>query len=142
MRQACVVELHTHGKYNLARLKRPRWVLVGAFSTVALLVVFFIVGVGAPPGPSFSFVTVDHPVDMWQDGTDRWAYFSWGQGNVGEVANRARKELLPQGFKEDFSEKPWFRFIKDRVEVVICSHYQFGSLPNPRFVGSGNRGSN
>ena len=97
-----------------------------AILTIAVVAVCLIVGALARPHErSFSFITVDHPVDIWHDGTERWAYFSLGSSTTAKVAERARSELLAQGYREDHSKKPWIRFIKEDREVVICNHNEF-----------------
>src|SRR5438045_1386494 len=52
-----------------------------------------------------------------------------GHGTVTQVANRAREELLPLGFREDLSSKPWFRFVKGAREVIVCKHDEIATYP-------------
>lgn len=97
------------------------WIIV-----VVVVVLGSLASVSIVPTPrSYRFVTVDHPVDMWQDGSDKWAYFSLGMGKTTDVASEARKELTALGFAEDVTSRPWFRFVKGNVEVVVCNHYEF-----------------
>ena len=79
------------------------------------------------PAPrSYAFIPVDHPVDMVQDDTSKWSYYSIGEeGATEKFAAKARAELIPQGFSEDTTQRPWFRFVKGNQEVVVCNHHEF-----------------
>lgn len=95
---------------------------------LAAIIVVAVVGaikLGAPQPKSYSFVTVDHPVDMWQDGKDKWAYYFIGTGTTKVLASTVRTDLKTQGFAEDDTQKPWYRFVKNDREVVVCNHNEF-----------------
>lgn len=95
---------------------------------LAAIIVVAVIGaikLGAPQPKSYSFVTVDHPVDMWQDGKDKWAYYSIGNGTTKDLAGTVRADLKAQGFTEDSTQKPWYRFVKNDREVVVCNHNEF-----------------
>lgn len=62
---------------------------------------------------------------MWRDGDDRWAYDGADSGPASAMADKARAALLPLGFIEDASQRPWYRFTKGREEVVVCDHGEF-----------------
>ncbi|MBS1700649.1 MAG: hypothetical protein JST12_03240 [Armatimonadetes bacterium] len=101
----------------------PMQVLVG----IVILTLVLAGWKSLTPAPkSYSFVTVDHPVDMWQDGKDKWAYYSMGPGETKDLAAKVRAELGPEGFVEDPSAKPWYEFDKGNVSVVVCNHHEFG----------------
>ena len=106
-----------------ARKKPIGWIVLGGilFVVAATATVLLL----EPTDGSYRFVTVDHPVDMWSDGGDRWAYFFVGVGKPADLAVKARAELLPLGFTEDKSMTPWFRFVKDKQEVIVCRHGEF-----------------
>jgi hypothetical protein len=106
-------------------MKRKQWIVWSIASLVALLVAVVIALSTQPAPTSYKFVTVDHPVDMWQDGGDTWAYFSLGEGSTFDVSEKARQELLPQGFVEDTTRAPWYRFTNGREEVIVCNHHEF-----------------
>ena len=91
----------------------------------ALMVVVAAAALASPTPRSYRFVTVDHPVDMWKDGQDTWAYYAAGHGTLGQFAEEVRSFLTAQGFTEDATHKPWFRFVKGNVEVVLCDHSEF-----------------
>lgn len=103
--------------------KRTLLIVIASFLLLCLISGLVLAGPG--PGRSYKFVIEDHPVEMWEDGKDRWGYFSLGNGTVKTQAANARKELLPLGFVEDASFKPRFRFVKGAEEVVICNHPDF-----------------
>jgi len=91
---------------------------------VCMFTVFMVLRPGTYSG-AYRFIRVDHPVEMWQTGPDRWAYFSPGQPGIKMLAQEARAELVPLGFKEDNSKAPWVRFLRGSEEVVICNHDEF-----------------
>ena len=99
------------------------WIVLGAalFIVAAALTVLLL----EPTERSYRFVTVDHPVNMWSDGSDRWAYFFVGFGKPADLAAKARAELIPLGFLEDKSQAPWFRFENGSQEVIVCRHGEF-----------------
>ena len=107
---------------------------------IVLSAVLFILAAAAtvlllePTDRSYRFVTVDHPVEMWSDGGDRWAYFFVDMGKPADLASKARTELLPLGFTEDKSQSPWFRFVNGNQEVIVCRHGEFSVNRSP---GSG-----
>src|SRR3954464_5251703 len=95
--------------------RSPTAILVG----VLLLATFACVAlISSAEQRSFSFVSDDHPIDRWNQGEDRWAYFFNGRGTTATLAAQARAELGPRGFTEDASMRPWYRFVKGKEEVV------------------------
>lgn len=62
---------------------------------------------------------------MWGKGGDKWAYFGVENGDIAPFVKDARAELLAQGYAEDTKSKPWFRFVKGGIQVVVCYHDQF-----------------
>jgi hypothetical protein len=115
--------------------KKALWIILGA---VAFVLAIAAIKFSKPVPPSYSFITVDHPIDMWQDGNDQWAYYmNESQSTVAEQASLARKTLSDQGFTEDKSRMPWICFVKGANEVVICNHNEFavnGSLKGSKLV--------
>jgi len=101
---------------------------------VVVLGVFIIaagVTLAKPVERSYSFISVDHPVDMWKDGKDKWSYYSIGEGTKKDLAARVRKDLGSQGFVEDKSQKVWARFVRGNKEVVVCNHDEFAVNGGP-----------
>jgi len=101
---------------------RVRWVMFAAILLVAGTTAVLVLR----PAPStYSFIRQDHPIDMWGKGADKWAYYSIGEGTTEELASTVRSSLTQEGFSEDKSQKPWYRFVKGKVEVVVCNHNEF-----------------
>ncbi len=102
---------------------KPGFVILGG-----VLLVLIIAGFKAaePAPPSYPFITQDHPIDMWKDGNDKWAYYSMNDGTPADLAKKVRGVLTAQGFTEDTSQTPWFVFTKGNNEVVVCNHNEFG----------------
>src|SRR5258708_7230795 len=98
--------------------KRNRWLAAFWVLLVAFLsVVIGMIAVPFRPPTAYSFITVDHPIDVMNDASGRWFYYSIftpdpTKGTVTELAATVRNELLPLGFTEDLANKPWFRFVK------------------------------
>jgi hypothetical protein len=122
------IELMIHFRMvNRKSIARFTVLVTGVFliSSIAIL--------SQPAEATFRFAAVDHPVDIWAEGSNRWAYFSvGGTRSLGQVASEARGELVAQGFHEDRSRAPWVRYLKGDQEVVICTHSEFS-------VGSGGK---
>lgn len=101
-----------------------RWV-VGTTVFIGVLVMCFVAVAARPVEQSYKFIQSDHPVDMWRDGADKWSYYSIGKGTTAELATTVRTELGKEGFTEDKTHKPWYRFVKGDREVVVCNHDEF-----------------
>src|SRR5438045_2248796 len=103
-------------------LKRRRsgfWFLIAAAACAGIVALL----IPQPPPTAYRFITADHPISVELDRNGRWFYYmADGRGTVTQVANGVREELLPLGFREDFSSKPWFRFVKGSREVIVCNH--------------------
>lgn len=97
-------------------------ILITAIIATLAILAISMMGTQGAVRKSYGFIKVDHPVDMWNDGRDRWAYYSIGSEDVAKLAQDARTELLPLGFKEETSMKPWFRFLNGTQEVIVCAH--------------------
>ncbi len=95
-------------------------------SAIILVAGIGAIKLGSPEPKSYSFVSVDHPVDMWEDGKDKWAYYFIGTGTTKDLATKAGIDLKAQGFVEDNTKKPWYRFVKGDREVIVCNHSEFG----------------
>jgi hypothetical protein len=105
---------------------------IGLLAFIGLVIAgALFLGLATPQGSSFAFVKADHPIDMWQDGKDRWAYYSVGDGSSKELAALARKELVGKGFTEVKTGKPWFRFTNGDQEVLVCNHSEFAVNGGP-----------
>ena len=102
--------------------------LVLSFVGFAALAGFLVM---SPAPKSYSFVSVNHPVDMWGSGHDKWAYYAIGKGSTASLAALVRKSLEPQGYVEDNSVRPWYRFVKGDIEVVVCNHDEFAVNRSP-----------
>ena len=110
-----------------------------------LLFALLAVGVAAffaPPKNNaqfyqYGFLPADHPIDVVSDQSGRWFYYFMDRlpGGVPRLAAQVRQELLPQGFTEDTSSRPWFRFVKGNREVIVCNHDEIG-WNAPRLVHS------
>lgn len=122
----------------MAKSKSKGGFVFAGIAAVALAPFFY--GLVQPHEPSYRFVTVDHPIDMWRYKCDTWAYYGVRNGKIEDLLKEARAELLPRGYTEDASKKPWRRFIKGKSEVVICYHDQFAVEDN-RLVQSTLRGA-
>jgi hypothetical protein len=123
--------ISSHPRHN-SEMKAKQWTILILLGALLIGFAFFIPAISQPPGRSYSFIPMDHAVSMLQDGKDRWSYYNWGIVAVSTVAEQARKELVPLGFREDSSQRPWFRFIKSNQEVIVCDHSEFyfnGSKP-------------
>jgi hypothetical protein len=97
-------------------------VVVGVIAITVLLVAILI----AKPMPkAYGFIHEDHPVDMWGAGHDKWAYYSIGQGTTESLAAEVRSDLQKEGYTEDKTHRPWFRFVKGDKEVLVCNHDEF-----------------
>ncbi|HEY3780431.1 MAG TPA: hypothetical protein VGL56_05060 [Fimbriimonadaceae bacterium] len=112
-----------------------------AAKIVALLIFIPVLIIAAAllapqPKPVFAFVKVDHPIDMVRDSKGTWTYYFVG-GKPSQLADNARPELVSKGFKEDLTNKPWFRFAKGNEEVIICNHNEIG-YNSSRALFSGN----
>ncbi len=108
---------------SVERPRSPfRLILISVLLALVVLAGISMIGTQGAVRKSYGFIKVDHPVDMWDDGRDRWAYFSIGSEDVAKLAQDARAELLPLGFKEETRMKPWFRFLNGTQEVIVCSH--------------------
>jgi hypothetical protein len=88
---------------------------------VTAALVFFIAEV-ASTGRTipYRFIKTDHPIDMLMDKTGRRVYYGF-QGKPQDTVPAAREELIAQGFKEDFANRPWYRFAKGNDEVILCA---------------------
>ena len=109
------------------RKRRPWMAAFWVLLIVLLAVVTGMVAVPFRPPTAYRFITVDHPIDVMNDASGRWFYYSFfdpdpTKGTVTALAAAVRKELLPQGFAEDTANKPWFRFVKGAREVIVCNH--------------------
>ena len=100
-------------------------------AVLIFLVVIVLSKAGGPSKPQYHFVTADHPVDMWTNKKDRWAYFFIGGNSLKELGDKAREELTPLGFQEDTTESPWIRFVKGSEEIVVCNHQDFATISSP-----------
>jgi hypothetical protein len=82
--------------------------------------------IGNPKLHSYKFVTTNRVVDTWLEGKNKWSYYMLDNGErIGSLAKKARAELLPLGFAEDSSRRPWIRFVKGNEEIVLCYHNEF-----------------
>ena len=83
-----------------------------------------------PAERSYAFLP-DHPVDLWHEGRDRWAYYMVGPGPSAEWVRKVRPALLTEGFRED--PKRWIgvRFVRGGEEVVVCDHDEFATMQDP-----------
>ena len=87
-----------------------------------------VAAVGAPV--DYAFIHA-HPIDMDYSGHVRWFYYSV-EGKPDAMIDNARAELTKDGFMEDSSNKPWYRFTSGNKEVVICdSGYAMMMQPSP-----------
>ena len=77
--------------------------------------------------PNYRFIHADHPIDMVYAKDGQWLYYFEG-GEPKDVADRARKDLIPSGYVEDTAHKPWFHFVKGDREVIVCNHDQIGTI--------------
>jgi hypothetical protein len=105
--------------------KRRHWMAVFWVSLVVFFaVVTAMVAVPFRPPTPYPFITEDHPIDVMSDGTGRWYYYMTdpAKGSAPVLAATVRKELQHQGFTEDTTNKPWFRFVKGAREVIVCNH--------------------
>ncbi len=102
-------------------MKKRGWTLFTIL--VAVAVAPLVLAVATPPDRSYSFVP-DHPISMWQDGGDKWVYYGAG-GAPADLIQKARPVLVAQGFQEDATKRPWFRFVKGDEEVIVCDHNEF-----------------
>jgi hypothetical protein len=114
---------------------RRRNIFIGTVTVFGFFVVLSIVALLRPQPPTFAFVQADHPIEMWNDGKDRWAYFMSGERDWTALVEEARSELNPQGFVEDRSRSPWICFSNGSIEVVLTDHSAFGV--NATGFGSG-----
>ena len=109
-------------------MKGTKRLVLGLIALTALLTIYGFETVNC--GTIYSFMKVDHPVDMEQFGGARWFYYSLGR-DPDKYAAEARKELLAKGFKEDFSQKPWYRFTKGGEVVIVCNHDDIMTMFDP-----------
>lgn len=118
---------------NPRRFRLVFWLLM-AMLTVGMTTLFL----SPPPrGDSkYGFVT-DHPIEVMSDSSGRWFFYGPAPvtGGTPQIAATVRKELLPQGFKEDVSCKPWFRFVKGSREVIVCNHNEIAWNPVSPNIG-------
>jgi len=80
----------------------------------------------------YPFIQADHPIDVGSSGSGRWFYFM--PANVekktpADLADTARRYLIPRGYKEDTSSSPWFRFANGEHEVIVCNHDEIATAP-------------
>lgn len=90
---------------------------------VAVIAIFALALFSAGRSKRYAFIKSDHPVDQMLSGKGEWTYYFEG-GDPAKKAAEARAELIPAGFTEDTSQKPWFVFKKGDQEVIVCSHDQ------------------
>lgn len=67
----------------------------------------------------FAFIKSDHPVSIVTDDDGRWFYYDF-QGKPSYIIASVRQELTAKGYKEDFSNRPWYRFTNGKQEVIVC----------------------
>ena len=109
----------------MRRAHRGLWTLLVIVPCIAAALA--ISALAQPTEQTYRFVGTDHPVDMWTAGADRWAYFGAnGLGSSASMAEKARVTLAPMGFIEDVTQRPWYRFVKGREEVIVCDHSEYG----------------
>jgi len=100
-------------------MKRARWLgWVIGFSILSLAFAPMVALLATPAERSYAFVP-DHPVDLWQDGSDRWAYYFVHLGDSSKLLKQAKPILLAEGFKENGSRASWNRFTKGDQEVIV-----------------------
>ena len=105
--------------------RQPRFLLWMeiAGAGIVLLVLFLLL---KPSGDApYQFMqAMEHPIDVMGDRSGRWFYYGPERmaGTAPQIAATIRRELLPLGFTEDTSAKPWFRFVKGNREVIVCNH--------------------
>ncbi len=104
------------------RVRFLPWLLI-AGGVIGLLMLFLLL---KPSGdvPYQFMQTIDHPISVMGDHSGRWFYYGPGRmkGSATQIAAGIRKELLPLGFTEDTTGKPWFRFVNGNREVIVCNH--------------------
>lgn len=70
--------------------------------------------------PSYDFLGHGLPDSLFEFGSDKWAIYDFDMLDSNkDIVQRARAELIPLGFVEDSSQKPWVRFTKGKLEVAI-----------------------
>lgn len=111
--------------------RQPNKIMIVLVGLLAFMIGMIAFQVGLPTKPSYKFVTTDHPVNMWKEEKDKWAYFYIGGKSLADLAAKARSELIPQGFTEDTTKKPWVCFVKGTEEVVVCNHQDFAVNSGP-----------
>jgi hypothetical protein len=100
-----------------------RYTKVVVTLVAAILLLFIAEVASVARAIPYRFIKTDHPVDMLMDGTGRWVYYGF-QGKAQDTLPAARQELFAQGFHEDFSNRPWYRFTKGDDQVILCSSDQ------------------
>lgn len=74
---------------------------------------------------SYAFIHSNRPFVMEVLSGVRWTSYTFDE-EPQSVIGPARRELLAKGFKEDFTERPWFKFRKGNKEVIICAMGELG----------------
>ncbi len=127
--------------HNLNSTKPRRFRTLLWLSLAALIFVCAVFLIASKPSSDYhySFLTADHPIDVISDARGRWFYYMPAPvtGGAPKLADSVRNELLPLGFTEDLSNKPWFRFVKGDREVIVCNHDEIatdGSVSNTHVI--------
>lgn len=104
-----------------------KWKFVLALFVIGLIAIVGLLGAAmvVPVPRPYAFIRSDHPADMWENGKDRWAYYSVGGGTTKALAANVRDNLIHDGYKEDKTQSPWYRFVRDNEEIIICNHDEF-----------------
>jgi hypothetical protein len=114
------------------RRRRPKFHLYVIALLLALGVVFVVAFfIPATSSAKYPFIRADHPIDVGSNGNARWFYFmpdNADRNTPTDLAKTARKYLLPKGFREDTTNRPWFRFIHDDQEIIICNHDEIATV--------------
>ena len=69
---------------------------------------------------SYNFITIDHPAELLGNPSNKWEVFYFANSSLEKFADSARSELVPQGYTEDKSMRPWVQFRKGNQEVIVC----------------------
>jgi hypothetical protein len=112
--------------------RRARWgrvVLLPLAVIAALLLPWLLMPVNSDS--LYPFIRAAHPIDAGSDVGGRWFYYMPASGAMtpSQLAAVARADLVPRGFKEDTTKRPWFRFVNGGHEVIVCNHDQIATAP-------------
>ena len=88
--------------------------------------------------PSYDFLGHGLPDSLFESGFDKLAIYDFDMLDSNkDIVQRARAELIPLGFVEDSSQKPWVRFSNGALEVAIvesATHQDINYRATPTLV--------